>query len=576
LPTSVDRRQTWASLLMPAVLLVVLTALQVARPATAPASASGVAHYLQAESLLQDQNSSFEEEDLDRLRQLPQTESLSVLLARHRDGRAVYPGPGLTALWLVPFVAFGGLNGAVFGTALAVVWAMGLAAVTMKQQLHTPWGLLLLALFGSAAIRCVTEPRPEALVLAAVLAALAIAYRGETPQFVEMPEIYDDSVGPGGWRFALRWVVVGVLLAVATLYHPLYALLFVPAGLAVPNAARRGGLAWTIGGAAVILLPTLGISGVTSGLPWLRDAEVFTTVTGFPDLGADWGDGSGMPSLVAAAQPRLDAGLIGWNAFFLVGGQTVGALPYFLPLLLLLAPWEPRKGRSPLVASVAAMAVLAILIWPFDWAGGPGMLGNALLLPAFGALWLLPTRPVRGAWILVMAIAAGVFLWPTWLETVGLRPAPATPSRSVSPVAGRWLPLESTLRAGESDLIREGSLAVRVVGGAAASRGGRIVIQGGAWGEVLLIAPQDVESVLLEFDGQAGTELDLTGGTLGNTVFRGDGRVAFEVLLGERGRRHPMWWSPLEQSLYDLRLRLPDAPPYPVAFRVRPLDGSSL
>ena len=55
-------------------------------------------------------------------------------------------------------------------------------------------------------------------------------------------------------------------------------------------------------------------------------------------------------------------------------------------------------------------------------------------------------------------------------------------------------------------------------------------------------------------------------------AIRAAGGVAFEVMLGDHARRHPMWWSHREQTLYDLHLRLPKAPPFPVAFRVRTLD----
>jgi len=570
---SLGRRRVSSRWLVPVVLLAFLTVLDIARPAVAPASSRGVAHYLQAESLAHDRDSTFVEEDLERLRQLPQTEGLSILLARRADGRIVYPGAGPEALWLAPFVAVAGLGGAVFGTALAVVWALGLAATTMKQRLHTPWGLLLLALLASTAIRFLLEPRAEAIVLAAVLGAFAMAYRGESAEFEEMPEVYDDALRLGGRRFGLRWLAVGALLAVATLAHPLYLALFVPAALAVPVRARRSGIAWVAVGAALLVAVTLAANGATSSMVWLRDAAVFNSASGFPASDAAWEAGRSIPSLLGSAAPQVHLGLLGWNALFLAVGRTVGVLPYFLPLVLLLALWEPRSGRSPLVVAIAALALVAVIVWPFDWAGDPGALGNALLLPAFGALWLLPTRPVRGVWLVAVALAAGSLLWPTWLDLVGLRPDRGTAVAAVPSFATRLLPVESTLRVGDDELIRRGSLGARVGGGAVAERGGSLVLSGGHWGSVLLIAERPVEAVLLEFDGQAGTELEVEGGDLGSTVFGADGGVGFEVVLGESDRRHPVWWSQQEQSLYDLHLRLPKAPPFPVAFQLRVLDS---
>ena len=90
----------------------------------------------------------------------------------------------------------------------------------------------------------------------------------------------------------------------------------------------------------------------------------------------------------------------------------------------------------------------------------------------------------------------------------------------------------------------------------------------------MLINQRPVQSVLLDFDGQAGIELEVEGGELGNTVFRGDGGIGFEVLLGESDRRHPVWWSRQEQSLYDLRLRLPTAPPFPIGFRLSVVESA--
>lgn len=568
------KRRGWARWLVPAVLLAFLTVLEIARPAAAPTSAGGVAHYLHAASLAHDQDAVFASEDLERLRQLPQPDRLSVLLARADDDRLVYPGAGPEALWLAPFVAVAGLSGAVFATALAVVWAMGLAATTMRQRLHTPWGLLLLALLASTTIRFVLEPRAEAIGLAAVLAAFALAFRGESSEFVEMPEVYDDALRLGGWRFTARWLGIGALLAVAALSHPLYLLLFLPAALAVPERARRSGIAWLLGGGALLALPTLVASGALSSLPWLRDLAAFDAAAGFPTSTTDWGSGEAIPSLLGAAAPQLHVGLLGWNLAFLAVGRTVGAVPYFLPVLLMLALWEPRSGRSPLVVAVTAVALTAAVVWPFDWAGEPGGLGNALLLPAFGALWLVPTRPVRFIWLIATTILAGALLWPTWLDLLGLRPVGSHGVGAVPSYATRWLPVESSLRVGDDELLRGGSLAARIAGGALGERGGELVLSGGRWGSLMLVNDRPVESVLLDFDGQAGTDLEVEGGELGSTVFRGDGGIGFEVRLGESDRRHPVWWSSEDQSLYDLRLRLPSAPPFPVAFRVSVVESA--
>jgi hypothetical protein len=147
-------------------------------------------------------------------------------------------------------------------------------------------------------------------------------------------------------------------------------------------------------------------------------------------------------------------------------------------------------------------------------------------------------------------------------------------SDSVSPAAVRFLPLESTQRVDDEVLMRSGALRVRLIGGAVAERDGEMALRGKQWGDLLIISPRPLGTLLLEFDGQAGSELEVMGAELGATMFMADGKVAFEVLLNQRTRRHPMWWSREDHSLYDLRLRLPKAPPYFVGFSVT-ADGSA-
>jgi hypothetical protein len=527
-----------------------------------------VAHYLQAESLAMDFDNQFDERDLVRLRQLPQRDDLRVLLARGHGDALRYPGAGPSALLLSPFVRFGGLWGAFLATALALVCAMGLAAGTMRRRLHTPWGLLLLVLFGSVVIRYVLEPRPEVLLLAAVVAAFSLTYRGETGDVIEMPEVYDQAYRQGGRAFALRWGAIGLLLSVVAIEHPVYLLLLVPAGLAAPEASRRSAWLWMGVGTALVLLISVLMSGGISGLPWVGERAIFSARGGFGNFAFDGGVGAPVASPVDAASPQVHLGLWAWNLLFVAAGRTVGALPYFLPLLILLTLWEPRGGRSPLVVTAGAMVLLSIVIWPFDFAGEPGALGNLLLLPLFGALWLVPTRGVRPLWLMTLAVAAGVFLYPTWLQALGLRTVGGAASDDVSQMAVQFLPVESTVRTDDRDLKRSGAVSVRLLGGGVSEHNGQLTLEGQRWGDLLVISPLEIGSLVLTFDGQAGTELEVGGAELGNTLFQADGQVAFEILLAEKARKHPIWLAREDHWFYDLRVRLPKAPPYDVIFSV--------
>jgi hypothetical protein len=242
-------------------------------------------------------------------------------------------------------------------------------------------------------------------------------------------------------------------------------------------------------------------------------------------------------------------------------------VPYFLPALLLLALWEPRTRRSALVATAALVTVVTVVVWPFDFAGDAVGIGNAVLLPVFGALWLVPTRRVASWAVIVVVLVSGAFLWPSWLRTVGLRGG-GSASEALSSVAQRWLPHETTRRPQGGEYSVQGALRVLPAGGGLAERGGRLLLTGGQWGSLVLASTEPLTSVRLSFDGQAGSELEVAGGALGDTLFAADGGVGFEIELAGASRSHPMWWSSQPQSLYDLRLRLPRAPGIPVAFRI--------
>ena len=548
-------------LLAPLALLALLAALVMARPLEAPPSPRAAAHCLAAASLARDLDLSFAAADRPRAEAYLERGSRGVLLARSAEpSTASYPVDLWSQAYLAPFARLGGLRGVVLAHVLALVVAMGLAARTLRQRLDAPWRLLLACVFASATLALALTPRSEVLVLAAVVAAFALAYRSEVPTFDELPEVWADrSRGMGA---GLRWLLVGFLLGYAALTHPVHLLLLLPAGLAARDARPGGGPVMVVLGA--VGAAALGISGALllgGAWPWGPELSVFTARSGFPGQGGEWESGDAVPSLLAAARPVPDLSLSAWNLLFAAVGRTAGALPYFLPIVLLLALWEPRRRRSPLVVAAALAVVAALVVWPFDWAGD-APLGNAALLPVFGALWLVPTR--RCGWLAVAAItaAAAPFLWPSWLDAAGLSGRGST----VGPAAERWLPHESTRRPLAGDFAALGTLRVLPAGGAVEYRGDRFLIDGGRWGSLVVASPVPLATLYLDFDGQAGSELEVVGGRLGDTLFRGDGGVRFSVELPERPRRHPMWFSAEPQSLYDLRLRLPKAPRIPVAF----------
>ena len=219
----------WRGLMAPAALLALLIVVGLARPAEPPSSPASVSHLLAAASLARDLDLRFEDEDLERYRTLVQTESAGLLLAS-TDGEevAAFPGNPLSVLWVAPLAGGLGLRGAQLAHALALAIALGMAAVTLRQRLDTPWRVLLVAFFGSVAVRYWIEPAPEILTFASVVAAISLCFRSETPRFEELPEVFDARSKAGAGP-AWRWVIVGFLLGHAVVSHPIYGLFFVAA-----------------------------------------------------------------------------------------------------------------------------------------------------------------------------------------------------------------------------------------------------------------------------------------------------------------------------------------------------------
>jgi hypothetical protein len=71
-------------------------------------------------------------------------------------------------------------------------------------------------------------------------------------------------------------------------------------------------------------------------------------------------------------------------------------LAYFLPLLLGVAAFSPRRGRWLLPIAVLLAAACFLLVRPFNFYGGGGAIANRYFLPLYPALWFLAVRPPAG------------------------------------------------------------------------------------------------------------------------------------------------------------------------------------
>ena len=121
--------------------------------------------------------------------------------------------------------------------------------------------------------------------------------------------------------------------------------------------------------------------------------------------------------------------------------------------------------------------------------------GNRLFLPLYAALWFLAAKPVRSAWAVVVALLAAPFLLPL-------------PCGHGAHPAG-WLPYEATQRELPGAWISQGGLRIKPTSPSIwkAPKGSDFRIVGGETGELVIASPGPLESLELEFDRNAPTQL---------------------------------------------------------------------
>jgi hypothetical protein len=101
-----------------------------------------------------------------------------------------------------------------------------------------------------------------------------------------------------------------------------------------------------------------------------------------------------------------------------------------------------------------------------------------------------------------------------------------------------------------------------------AGDGKRLRLLAGATGEIVVESPLRLLSLRFEAGANAPAELAVVGADQGETVLSPGGEVTFEVLLGNPGAHHSLWWSAAPASIYRLGLRLPAGTTAPVALRI--------
>ena len=421
-------------------------------------------------------------------------------------------------------------------------------------------------------------------------ATLVAAASWATPAAADETAAHRPSRARGGDLLA------GLLLALPIVARPLH-LWLLPAFAGAAWADRRsvgGRGAWKQRLATLGAGLAAGGGGIAVAQWWngggLRvygtTAFRFRPETGFPLVDFPAQDWAARLELLRATvfegAPRLawgfDAALWAWNSLYLLFGESLGLVPYFLPVALMLRGSTPKAKIW--LAATAGWAITVLVVRPFVLAGGEAV-ANPLFLPLFAASVLAWTcrpadvgcaEPARGRDSLVVGavlLLASAVLVPSWLR------AGSPPAREAegylyrSPVVRALLPEEITqkhLPAGE--LVDH--LGVRVRLASPAAREERIdllALDPPHRARLWVVSPEPLGRLHLEFGADAPARLVVeSGAPEAELLLRRDGGVSF--LLRPRARSHPMWWTPRRLWIYRFTVRLENGPEHPLFFRI--------
>jgi len=501
-----------------------------------------------------------------------------ILQSRDQGQTLVYAKPVSYALAISPLVRLAPRRGAALANALLLAAAALAAALSLSRRLGPAAPLWVTVwVFASAAFAHVFWAHADLFLMSLVALALAFAYGGATES---------DSDPPS--RAVLRWALVGLLLGLVIAARPFYALLLLPAALAVPSGGeagrRRLGLAALAAGVlAVVLASTL--SGLATRGSWTSyggDRQSFDGQSGFPGIGPEGAPAAEPPAEAWRRQIqsrgsrtwiapeslhlKLDPPQAAWNLLYFLAGRHVGVLPYFLPLLLGFAALSLQRGRWALLLAALAACFLFLYVRPFNFYGGGGALANRYFLPVYPAFWFLAARPLRPlpatVWAAAITLCAVPFLLPLWSHPRAFLLAPEGGYSYVSDTAERWLPYETTLShlkpGGQADVTHQGFWVKLLTPTLRAEHGGaRLSLAPGAAGELLVGSPRPLAGLRLLLSPGEPAAFQVTGAEVAERRQRPDGGTTLLLRFDGPRARHRMWWTDDNVYLYQLRLTAP-------------------
>lgn len=481
-----------------------------------------ISTYLQAESLAHDFDLEFGEGD--RTRAIARFGELSGELRVSEDelsGPSPFEHSRTYTALLAPFVRLAGIRGAAILNWLLLLIAASVAAGSLRRRVGSDAVMLIaLMVFASVTYRSVFLIRPHVFLLSLVVLSLTLALRSEEPAIEHIRDHYRPPAQ--GWKAALLWFPIGILVGILAAHHLVYLTLLMPLIAQLPQGSKRAAAAVLALGIAVVL--------------------VFDR-----------------PEVASLVPTGFDVGLAGWNLLYVFVGRNVGALPFFLPAVLAVGLTRGGDRRTLFWLSTLLACVVLAVLDPFDIFDGPAAVGSGWLLPLTGALWLVPTRPLPRTWLLVAWACSAVTMIPTWMATdVDLVTAEKN-YRHASGWLHGWLPIETTQQSipNGGEVMGAGLWVRSLTAAAEPSTSGRWLLQGDETAELVMASPTAVGSLYLQFGSRAEPELEVQGGALGNMVLAPDGGVGFQIRELDRRALHPMWWSPEKHYVYVLKLRMP-------------------
>ncbi len=374
--------------------------------------------YLMALSLVRDGDLRCAGEDLARLADLDPPPQARLAL-RSGDGwrTLCFDRPLLYPLLAAPWVALGGLRGAVTLHALLFLLAVLLGFAVLRRAGPEHQALLLAMAFflAGAAFLSIFRWQPHLLGMTALLASFTLLWTG-------------GRASPGGEPRTARAAGSGVCLAMAAIVEPAVVIFALPllARLGLRRAQRpahapaRPMLAWLLGLGATLGL-WLAMSHGLTGHPFPHRPQERAALSA-DEARSHARQASEPAALGPAAPPSQDAamrrpgGEILEDAGLLLWGRHIGLLPYFplaLPIALLFL--LRRRHDALHLSLLAAVAVFMLARWLAGSAAAaaqsslPGNPDWLLIYPAF----LFPLARLRpGRLSLALGALAMLLVWP--------------------------------------------------------------------------------------------------------------------------------------------------------------------